>query len=211
MPHTCTARAPGPGSAPPRSPAARAVAPAASVAAAAEPAAAPPASARVAASAQARPMGPGGGRERVKRGARRQQRPMERGGGAGPMQRPLAATRGRAAWREGSGGGTAQWRKWGGAGLHPLPGCSLGPCLFPKQVPGNLPAAPALGTEPGSHLIPGPFSPPTPHHHPGALPPTSPNHPHPLSLGCLCEVSISASLVADLTDATLSSRPRAGR
>ncbi|XP_052571709.1 uncharacterized protein LOC128096319 [Peromyscus californicus insignis] len=70
---------------------------------------------RVAASAQARPMGPGGGRERVKRGARRQQRPMERGGGAGPTQRPLAATRGRAAWREGSGGGTAQWRRVQGA------------------------------------------------------------------------------------------------
>ncbi|XP_042128543.2 uncharacterized protein LOC121827508 [Peromyscus maniculatus bairdii] len=70
---------------------------------------------RVAASAQARPMGPGGGRERVKRGARRQQRPMERGGGAGPTQRPLAATRGRAAWREGSGGGTAQWRRVPGA------------------------------------------------------------------------------------------------
>lgn len=86
---------------------------------------------RVAASAQARPMGPGGGRERVKRGARRQQRPMERGGGAGPTQRPLAATRGRAAWREGSSGGTAQWRKWGGAGRHPFPRLQPGALSFP--------------------------------------------------------------------------------
>ncbi|CAO2589039.1 hypothetical protein LEMLEM_LOCUS5241 [Lemmus lemmus] len=31
------------------------------------------------------------------------------------MQRPLAATRGRAAWRDGSGGGTAQWRRVPGA------------------------------------------------------------------------------------------------
>lgn len=93
---------------------------------------------------------------------RRQQRPMERGGGTGDRrQRPLAVTRRHAARREGSGGGAAAPRgsvKWGGAGGHPC--SSLRPCLFPKWVPPSPYTAFPLRTEPRVHIhhVPGPPS-----------------------------------------------------
>lgn len=104
---------------------------------------------------------------------------------------------------------------WGGAGKYTLQQPPA-PCLLPKQVPSSLCIASPLCTEPRAHYrnptsFPGP-----PHtlrapHRPRALPPTSPPNLslHALAAKLLPPRSLVPSLVTELPDATLISKPSA--
>lgn len=128
---------------------------------------------------------------------RRQQRPMERGGGTGdPRQRPLAVTRCHAARREGSDNGALEPRSGiSGAGRRDTPPQLPSALSFPQIGPSKPTHSPRLSHRAARtlwepHLFPRPPA----LQRPGALPPTSPptsppNHPHPSSLGCKATAS----------------------
>lgn len=151
----------------------------------------------------------------------RQQRPTERGGGTGdPRQRPLAVTRHHAARREGFGRGAAEPRSGvsgAGRGGHP-PQQPQALCLFPKQVPPILHVASPLRTQPRSQYrnptsFPGP---PQHSEHPMTQGPCLPPFLsislilHALAAKQLPLRGLSPSLVTELTEGTLFSRPSTG-